>query len=880
MPLPKRSISLSAAALAVGVIAVGVAVSGAPQRASAAVVGPDIYVDNLSGANCSDTGSTSGSEATPFCTISAAAAVAQQGQTVIVEGGVYAPVTISVSGEPGNPITFQGATTHTAVIEATAMTAAVLVSGAHNVVISGFRVEASGAPGYKVTGSSSDVTINDTDLLPNPTAPGIEVDAASGVTVSRSSLLGGTGVQVNSGASGVVVTGNTLVSTGPYSAVAVTGAPGTDVTGNTLSVQCGPAINVSGASAGASIENNIVTSSDHAPSSACTDADGTTAIAVSADSTSGTTADYNLISQSSAFSAMYDWGGTTYRDVATFRGATGQGAHDLAGNPLLGAQQDTTTVNRGTAVWYPVDNGSQAIDSANADAPGELATDQLGDPRSDDPNVANTGAGSGAGTSTTYFDRGAVELEGTADWGGQSVSDSGPLTVTAQQQITPTWPTNGPLYFYSYSFDGGPTSYTGASSIQHAFELAGTHTISMGVYQGGLNLIEGVRTYDAVVGADYTPVTPVRILDTRYGTGVAQAGAIPGRGTLTLSIPAIDGVPAADISAVVMNVTVTGPTAPGDLTVYPGDGTPPGTSNLNFTAGQTVPNLVTVQLSGGKISFHNASAGPVQVVADLSGFYGPGGYGFQPQSPARVLDTRIGIGAPRQPLASRSRIQLNLAGKVPAGAAAVVLNVTVTGPQRAGFLKVYPDSPVVPGTSSVNFTAGQTVANLVIVPVANDIADIYNSSPGAVQVIGDLTGYFATGAPDSFVPYGPIRTDDTRGTSLGPVKPGATYTVGSADPYLDDDHGSCPALACPPPVALVTNITVTQPTRAGDLAVYPYNSARPATSTLNFSAGQTVPNLVVMKQAPGGWALDAYNGSPGTLQLVADEYGYFIAAAG
>ena len=214
MPLPKRSISLSAAALAVGVIAVGVAVSGAPQRASAAVVGPDIYVDNLSGANCSDTGSTSGSEATPFCTISAAAAVAQAGQTVIVEGGVYAPVTISVSGEPGNPITFQGATTHTAVIEATAMTTAVLVSGAHNVVVSGFRVEASGAPGYEVTGSS-DVTINDTDLLPNPTAPGIEVDAASEVTVSRSSLLGGTGVQVNSGASGVVVTGNTLVSTGP-----------------------------------------------------------------------------------------------------------------------------------------------------------------------------------------------------------------------------------------------------------------------------------------------------------------------------------------------------------------------------------------------------------------------------------------------------------------------------------------------------------------------------------------------------------------------------------------------------------------------------------------------------------------------------------------
>jgi hypothetical protein len=78
------------------------------------------------------------------------------------------------------------------------------------------------------------------------------------------------------------------------------------VTGKTLSVQCGPAINVSGASAGASIENNIVTSSDHAPSSARTDADGTTAIAVSADSTSGTTADYHLVNPA-PFAALYDW---------------------------------------------------------------------------------------------------------------------------------------------------------------------------------------------------------------------------------------------------------------------------------------------------------------------------------------------------------------------------------------------------------------------------------------------------------------------------------------------------------------------------------------------------------------------------------------------
>jgi hypothetical protein len=874
----KRAISLTATTVAVGVIVTGVVVSGAPQRVSAAVTGTDIYVSNASSANCSDTGS--GSEATPFCTISAAAAVAQAGQTVIVEPGTYAPVTISVSGAPGNPVTFQGATTGVASIEPATKADAVLISGAHDVVISGFRVYPFGAPGYEVTGSSSDITINGTDTTGTVAAPDIEVDAASNVTISRSSLAAGTNVRVNSGASGVVITGNTLISNGRYPAVAVTGAPGTDVTGNTLYAQCGPAIDVSGASAGASIENNVVSSYVTAPSSTCTNADGTTAIAVSADSTPGTTSDYNLINPA-PFTALYDWGGTSYPDLGTFQGATAQGMHDIAANPQLGTQEDTSTVTRGAAIWYPLTDASPAIDSANADAPGELAADQLGNPRSDDPGIGNTGTGSGTGTSTTYFDRGAAEVEGGVHWGGQSVSDSGPLTVTAHQQATPVWATNGPLYFYSYSIDGGAVAFTGASSIQHTFQLAGTHGITMGTYQGGSNYaIQGVRSYDAVVGADYTPVTPARVLDTRDGTGVAMAGAVAANGTVTLSIPATGGVPAADISAVVMNVTVTQPKAAGVLTVYPGTGTPPTTSNLNFSAGETVPNLVTAQLSDGKVSFRNTSKGTVQVIADLNGFYGPGGYGFQPQSPARVLDTRNGTGTAKRPLAPASRIQLNLSGKVPAGTAAVVMNVTVTGPQKAGYLRVYPDSPTVPGISNLNFSAGETVPNLVIVPLAGGITDIYNSSPGTVQVIADLAGYFAAGAPDSFVPYGPIRTDDTRGTSFGPLKPSATYNVGSAYPDLVDANGSCFAPACPPPAAIVTNITVTQPTRAGYLSVYPGGSARPATSTLNFSAGQTVPNLVIMQTKPGAEFLVAYNASPGTLQLVADEYGYFIPAAG
>lgn len=43
-----------------------------------------------------------------------------------------------------------------------------------------------------------------------------------------------------------------------------------------------------------------------------------------------------------------------------------------------------------------------------------------------------------------------------------------------------------------------------------------------------------------------------------------------------------------------LNVTITGPTAAGDLTVYPGAQPLPLASNLNYVAGQTLPNVVLV----------------------------------------------------------------------------------------------------------------------------------------------------------------------------------------------------------------------------------------------------------------------------------------------
>ena len=87
-----------------------------------------------------------------------------------------------------------------------------------------------------------------------------------------------------------------------------------------------------------------------------------------------------------------------------------------------------------------------------------------------------------------------------------------------------------------------------------------------------------------------------------------------------------DGIPTTGVEAVVLNVTVTGPTAPGFLTVWP-DGKPqPVTSNLNFAAGQTIPNLVIAPVGpDGKIDLYNESTtGSVHIIADVSGWFATG----------------------------------------------------------------------------------------------------------------------------------------------------------------------------------------------------------------------------------------------------------------
>src|SRR5664279_3270504 len=158
-----------------------------------------------------------------------------------------------------------------------------------------------------------------------------------------------------------------------------------------------------------------------------------------------------------------------------------------------------------------------------------------------------------------------------------------------------------------------------------------------------------------VVGAPVAPggfgsVAPLRVLDTRSGTG-APAAAVRAGATVAVKVTGQGGVPATGVSAVVLNVTVTAPTAGGFITGYASGSPRPLASNLNFTAWQTVPNLVVAPVGAdGDVVLYNGSPGAVHLLADLSGYYlaglpaAAGGFGWV--APLRVLDTRSGTGAP------------------------------------------------------------------------------------------------------------------------------------------------------------------------------------------------------------------------------------------
>jgi glucose/arabinose dehydrogenase len=377
-----------------------------------------------------------------------------------------------------------------------------------------------------------------------------------------------------------------------------------------------------------------------------------------------------------------------------------------------------------------------------------------------------------------------------------------------------------------------------------------------------------------VTETTFVPVDPIRVLDTRDGTGLS--GVFVAGTSRSWPVANVGGVPANAV-AVTGNVTVTAQTGTGWVTVTPTPGANT-SSTLNFPVGDDRANNVTIALgpTGSLSALYSSSPGrTTHLTFDVTGYFlaSTAGGTYAPLGPVRSVDTRAGTGlsgtfetdVPRTwPVAGLNGI--------PSDAVAITGNVTVTGQTSAGFLSVTPDPVASPATSTLNFPIGDTRANglTVALGASGTLSATFQGAPGSsTHLVFDVTGYYLddlTGA--RFVPLVPGRVLDSR-VLTGLSGP---FLVGSPRVLTLIPGSAVPASA----VAITGNLTTVNARAVGFVSLTELPTGAPTTSNLNFPAGDTRANGITSPMAANGTVALVHLGTPGaTTDLILDVTGYF-----
>lgn len=320
-------------------------------------------------------------------------------------------------------------------------------------------------------------------------------------------------------------------------------------------------------------------------------------------------------------------------------------------------------------------------------------------------------------------------------------------------------------------------------------------------------------------------MVPVRVYDSRK-LQIRPAGS-----ETKVTVAGVHGVPGS-ASAVVINLTSVSSHGDGHMTVYPCGSKRPSTSNLNYSAGQTRANAVLAKV-GAKRQVCIYTEATSHILVDVSGYVPVGGTP-EPIIPVRRYDSRkIAF----RSAGSVTKVKVAGVNGVPGTAQAVFLNVAAALPQAPGHLRVYPCGAAMPSSSNVNFAPGSVAGNAVFSGVGQG-NEVCIHTTATTHLIVDLTGFVVgAGSPEPVVPF---RVADSRKTAIRPA--GSAWKVKVAG------LTGVPADA----TTVVLNVTAVNPQAAGHLTVYPCGSPRPATSNINYVAGQIIPNLVLAKVGTNG----------------------------
>jgi hypothetical protein len=211
-----------------------------------------------------------------------------------------------------------------------------------------------------------------------------------------------------------------------------------------------------------------------------------------------------------------------------------------------------------------------------------------------------------------------------ARWSSLSWGATSPAGTSVKFQIASSNSASGPFNFIGPDGTAG-TFFTTSGAALAPLGLA--RYLKYKVFPSTGNTSVTPALHDVTVCHEPAPVssgsfftvTPCRLLDTRQP---GQGPALASGAARLLSVPGACAIPPT-ASAVAINVTVTDGTGGGHLILFPGGGAVPGTSTLNFRAGQTRANNAVVGLGAdGDLGLLAAvGGGSVQVIVDVVGYF-------------------------------------------------------------------------------------------------------------------------------------------------------------------------------------------------------------------------------------------------------------------
>lgn len=370
----------------------------------------------------------------------------------------------------------------------------------------------------------------------------------------------------------------------------------------------------------------------------------------------------------------------------------------------------------------------------------------------------------------------------------------------------------------------------------------------------------------AVSGGLFVANDPVRLMDTRSGLG--GAGSVPPGETVTVAFAGKAPV-AAGASALTYRLTVVSPSQAGSVSAYPGGTAFTGLVTLNFPAGSSASVIATTQLgSAGNLTFRNNSKAKVNLVVDVLGFYTGGaastGGAYTAIPGTRIFDSRGGSSV-------RSGTTIIAAGRygLPADIDALVANVTVVSPTKAGSLSLSPNG--FDGLVDSYYGVGGPQQSVQTIALnALGAFTIRNNGTTDVPVVVDVLGYYRSGVATMTGAFTPIATDrtwDSRQTqSHAPISGSVLVGVpGALDPFVPRTGVS----------ALVANLTAIKPAATESASLSSADGSANGLVAVNFTKALTTSTSTPVKLAVDQSFRLQSNGTVG-VDYVLDLQGWFF----